>query len=357
MPSCHRYLDLLAQIPRTKVIPPRDESPTPQTSGVDHQVTSTMHPNTIYFTSSVTVSTAAPSQSSGPPNVNNVLGPLLGGLLGGFFGLIVIVVILWCIWRRRYDIFCRRDFVDPEPPVLDYKQTGHPSRGNSAVSSPEPSRQPYPYGQVGRPLSSISTSTSAHSPTLTPTYSHSPSVLTTNYSLPLSAAPSTLMNLTTTPLPGASTALSPGSSVTSFSRASTPGLVYPAPLLQYRNERQQGRLSWPRYSSSEDGNDESRSSVLRPRSERRPSRLSLTLANWNPETDAELDVMRASDSDERKDSSGIGTKEIDGKSANGGRAKAESPSPCAKQVFVGPSRTDPDDCRSAEDKVDLPPTS
>lgn len=39
--------------------------------------------------------------------------------------------------------------------------------------------------------------------------------------------------------------------------------------------------------------------MLRPRSERRPSRLSLTLANWNPETDGDLEAMREGENGER----------------------------------------------------------
>lgn len=39
--------------------------------------------------------------------------------------------------------------------------------------------------------------------------------------------------------------------------------------------------------------------MLRPRSERRPSRLSLTLANWNPATDGDLEAMREGENGER----------------------------------------------------------
>ncbi|PCH36591.1 hypothetical protein WOLCODRAFT_28668 [Wolfiporia cocos MD-104 SS10] len=178
----------------------------------------------------------------------------------------------------------------------DYKHAERPAGQHQAASPPvpTPAPQPYQYGVVGRPLPAGTTVNVPHTPD--PSRSHSPSVLT-SYSPP----PSASFRTSITPLPGARTAITPGPSIASSSRASTPGLVpaYPSQLQQYHHElqqqqyqqqyqSQQARLSWPRYGGSEDGYDERRSPAQRARSERRPSRLSLTLANWNPETDGEL---------------------------------------------------------------------
>lgn len=57
-------------------------------------------------------------------------------------------------------------------------------------------------------------------------------------------------------------------------------------------------MSWPRY--GEDGQDERTSPILRPRSERRPSRLSLMLASGNPATDMTF-VVREEDDDDGDD--------------------------------------------------------
>ncbi|KAF9817045.1 hypothetical protein IEO21_03627 [Rhodonia placenta] len=242
---------------------------------------------------SVIRTTMYTSASSTPVSLHSALGPLLGGLLGGFFGLMIIVTMLWCLWHRRHDIFHRTDSLE-NAPEIDHKHSEQWYRRPSAPPSPTPTPQPYQYGVIGRPQSTTSGSSGPHS------RSHSPSVLTM-YSPP----PSASMHFT--PVPGSSTAISPGPSLASSSRASTPGL-YPLGLQQYRYElqqqqtqqyQQQARVSWPRYGGSEDGNDGRRSPVLRPRSERRPSRLSLTLANWNPETDGDLEAMREGENGER----------------------------------------------------------
>lgn len=193
----------------------------------------------------------------------------------------------------RHRIFGRPDSVEsqtlPTSPHLEYKLPDHSSRRHSSAPTP----QPYQYGVLGRPRSQMSTSpstSSPHSPGPTPSRSRShspgPSVLT--YSRP----PSTVKNGMVSPSPmpaGINTPISPGPSLapSSGSRPPTPG--YPPQLQQYHAEWQQ-RVSWPQMSRSEDGHaaDPRRSPVLRPRSERRPSRLSLTLANWNPETDGAL---------------------------------------------------------------------
>ncbi|KAI0919110.1 hypothetical protein AcV5_002113 [Taiwanofungus camphoratus] len=229
------------------------------------------------------------------------LGPLLGGLLGGFFGFILVVAGLWFLWRQRHSIFNRKDSSEDGrgSAAADYKREDRAERGASRAPSPAPTPQPYEYGLVGRPVSGLSSSSSR--PSLAHTNSH-PHSLQTNSSPPPSASASTSAHMQmytatgATPPPGAGTGLSPGPSLAPSSRASTPGMGYPFPLQQYRHElqqqQQQGRLSWPRYGGSEDGHDERRSPVSRPQSERRPSRLSLTLANWNPETDGNLEHMR-----------------------------------------------------------------
>ncbi|GBE80789.1 predicted protein [Sparassis crispa] len=250
--------------------------------------------------SSTATSQAAHSQGS----VNSALGPLLGGLLGGFFGLMVIGILLWCTWRRRHDICGGRQPVDPTPafPETDPKIPEHLDRRSSRFSSqfsgyrsprrsstPAPEPLPYQYGALGRPKSVGSTTSlpGAQSPPHSPSQSHSrPTSSTTP---PPSAY---LPNASVGTPPGIATALTPGPSMASSLRSSTPASWYPPSLQQYQQQRQQGRVSWPRMAGEE---EERVSPVLRPRSERRPSRLSLTLANWNPETDE--NVMEREETD------------------------------------------------------------
>ncbi|KZT05428.1 uncharacterized protein LAESUDRAFT_230304 [Laetiporus sulphureus 93-53] len=145
----------------------------------------------------------------------------------------------------------------------------------------------------------LSTSSSPHS------HSHSgepagsrshSSVLTSNYS-PTPCA---------TPLPGMGTAISPGPSLASSSRPTTPGpaLSYPPSLQQYLSHGQ--RVSWPRYDPSASASTSEEGLERRGERERRPSRLSLTLANWNPETDPELDlsVLKPEDIEKAKTTEG-----------------------------------------------------
>ncbi|KAH9834168.1 uncharacterized protein C8Q71DRAFT_164684 [Rhodofomes roseus] len=255
---------------------------------------------------SQTLQTLAATSTTSSPGVGSIVGPLLGGLLGGFFGLILIVAALWYIWTSRHRLLNRQDTMEsqtaPVSPNFEYKRPDRSSRRQSTLSS-VPTPMPYQYGVVGRPRSQLSmtmTNTSSpHSPdpTRSRSRSHSPGPSVLTYSRP----PSMTMNMMGPPSPtpaGINTPISPGPSLAPSSRPPTPGpgaaISYPPPLQQYHSDwqqqQQQARISWPQMSHSEDGHgaDARRSPVLRPHSERRPSRLSLTLANWNPETDGIL---------------------------------------------------------------------
>lgn len=186
-----------------------------------------------------------------------------------------------------------------------------PTRNSQPTPVPQPEPQPYQYGQIGRPPSQLSLG-STRSPPSSPAHpgphgspppaarpphsrTQSLSVLTTSPhssnnhgTSPGSAAASTSGRWT--PPHGASTALTPGLSIPSSSRPPTPGTMASFAQLQ-PNARQ----SWPRIgggAGSDDSHDHEECATPlggRPQSERRPSRLSLTLANWNPETDGGSD--------------------------------------------------------------------
>ncbi|KZT69665.1 hypothetical protein DAEQUDRAFT_248011 [Daedalea quercina L-15889] len=266
--------------------------------------TITIDPEILSTAASRTFQTStASSTATSSPAVSSILGPLLGGLLGGFFGLLLIVIAIWYAWTSRHRLFRQDDTLEsqtvPTTPNIEHKLPDRFHR-QSTLSSPAPTPQPYQYGVVGRPGSrlstSLSTSTSSpHSPNPSRSRSRSPGLSVLTYSRP----PSTVMNIMMPPSPtpgapaGINTPISPGPSLAPSSRPPTPGVVgYPSPLQQYHSEWQQqrARVSWPQMSQSEDGHaaDPRRSPVLRPLSERRPSRLSLTLTNWNPETDGIL---------------------------------------------------------------------
>lgn len=248
----------------------------------------------------------------------------------------------------RHRIFSRHDSVEsqtlPTSPHLEYKLPDHSSRRQSTLSS-APAPQPYQYGVVGRPRSQMSTSlstSSPHSPGPTRSRSHSPGPSVLTYSRP----PSTVMNAMVTPSPtpgaagGINTPISPGPSLapSSGSRPSTPG--YPPQLQQYHTEWQQ-RVSWPQMSHTEDGQgaDPRRSPVLRPRSERRPSRLSLTLANWNPDTDGVLGELDDGGRPAAVDSTACSTTAV-GSSREGGvdgGAEAEASQETLMPANAGPT--------------------
>lgn len=245
----------------------------------------------------------------------------------------------------RHRIFRRHDSTEsqtlPTSPHLEYKQPDHSSRRQSTLSL-APTPQPYQYGVVGRPRSQMSTSlstSSPHSPDPTRSRSHSPGPSVLTYSRP----PSTVMNAMVPPSPtpctpaGINTPISPGPSLapSSGSRPPTPG--YPPQLQQYHAEWQQ-RVSWPQMSHSEDGHaaDPRRSPVLRPRSERRPSRLSLTLANWNPETDGALGDLD-DDGGPAADSTACSTTVVESSASKEGAAEAELSQETLMPATAGPT--------------------
>ncbi|KAH9925708.1 hypothetical protein B0H21DRAFT_826627 [Amylocystis lapponica] len=273
-------------------------------------ITTGSRPTTVYaqqevilprdeFAAVLASNSTSATASDDTPSASNDLGPILGGLFGGFFGLFVIVAAIWYIWHRRRHLCCSRDDVSETPslsPVPDPKvlvRAQH-SPVPPVPPLPPPSPTPYQYGLVGRPRSHRSSSV-PYQPQTPSAYSQS---RPHSQSLSLSSVPPSAYNAThsragsgaATPLPGTGTSLSPGPSLAPSSRSSTPA---PSTALQHyrlelqQQQQQQERLSWPRYGGSEEGGDERRSPVLRPHSERRPSRLSLTFGNWSLRTDSE----------------------------------------------------------------------
>ncbi|OCH91873.1 hypothetical protein OBBRIDRAFT_791854 [Obba rivulosa] len=220
-----------------------------------------MSPFTIY----IPVTSTAASQSTSDNGLNGALAPLLGGVLGGFFGLLLIAVMIWLLWRRRAE----RRKIDPILPTAPVPAFLHDYTHKTRKRTPAPPPPAYQYGLVGSPRSPRSTITSRPP-------SQTLSVLTSQTHTSLS--PSTSQQMMYSP-----TALAPGQSLPP-TRPTTPfalGHQSHSPPPEERQER--GNEMWPRL-GSEDGHGGDR----RPSPSPRQMRLSLTLANWNPTTDGEL---------------------------------------------------------------------
>lgn len=163
---------------------------------------------------------------------------------------------------------------------MTYRQRGPPA----PVEPIEP--KPYRYGAVGSVRSQGGSNPGT--PRESSVYSHSVSP-TTPRSFAGSASPRLSMSFSQggapTPPIVPATALTPGPSQPS-SRPDTPGYFGQLPPSAF-NIRQ----SWPLYNGSSDdsydGSDPRSSPTFGLRGERRPSRLSLTLANWNPTAELE----------------------------------------------------------------------
>lgn len=291
-------------------------------------------------------------------SIRDDLGAVIGGAVGGFFGLIALVMLVWFIWyvipgllKCAYSLYARRkrDSVralyakedlpkdesafyqrwsqhhtpsspppGAEPKPYEYglvgRKAGTPSRASSPSTSPPPTRPqsmaftgpalspgPYTTGYPYNPPTPNSASGLAPSPSpYSPYFPQPPPSPSPNGFLTPSARPHTpVWSGSSTPAAAASSPPTPqpsreqpspsfhrqSDSVTSIGTA----VSYPFPVIPpVRTEEQDRR----------DGDDQS--SI----SQRRPYRLSLTLANWNPETDGEL-FPRAS-SDDGRPSAGDG---------------------------------------------------
>ncbi|OSC96643.1 hypothetical protein PYCCODRAFT_1378788 [Trametes coccinea BRFM310] len=242
---------------------------------------------------------------------NDDVGPIVGGVLGGFFGMIGLVALIWCIWRKRQSLRARYagpQFSEYEPTLYAPRS---PRRGKGSSPPPGLEPKPYEYGLVGRPPSTPSyTSTPGTSPPPTRPQSFSAFSAMTVYTSPGLTQPNqppqpnastpNLLHTTSPVAPVAPvrpvTPMSPlgppllGHLRPSGSEASVGTAVsYPFPVLppMPRDERESMQESF-----DEDTDGSGRVG------DRRHVRLSLTLANWNPETDGEL-FPRASEDESR----------------------------------------------------------
>ncbi|PSR80404.1 hypothetical protein PHLCEN_2v6737 [Hermanssonia centrifuga] len=218
------------------------------------------------------------------PDTKGLIAPIVGGILGGFFGLIGIVVLIWYIWRKRAVILSR----SPSP-LPDISQMSYTGRSRTQMPDPTIEPKPYRYGGLGSTNSyggsrpgtiRRSSMYSSHSPPPTSPHSYagSPSPRLSSFSQGGAPTPPLL----------AGTALNPGPSQPS-SRPSTPGYFSPHP---HQGPPSAYRQSWPLFGAAGEEDRESQvdvpgSPTFGMRNERRPSRLSLTLANWNPGAEEE----------------------------------------------------------------------
>ncbi|KAI8978349.1 hypothetical protein BD414DRAFT_152250 [Trametes punicea] len=284
---------------------------TPPPSVIVSEVSSTLPDGSVFVSYMTFTSTLPPTPVFIPTSLaggNNEtyyhhsapeddVAPIVGGVLGGFFGLIGTVALLWFIWRKRQTL--RERYAGP--PFPEYEPTLYSPRSRRAKgSSPPPGLEPkpYEYGLVGRPPSTPSSSPGTSSPPTRPQSFSALSAMTAYTPPALSPQPqqhpqanSSTPNLlhTTSPVspPRPVTPMTPlgppyfGHPRPSGSEASVGTAVsYPFPVLPSMPREEQSRASL-----DEDGSA----------SERRQVRLSLTLANWNPETDGELFARASSD--------------------------------------------------------------
>ncbi|KAI0669547.1 hypothetical protein C8Q78DRAFT_1070664 [Trametes maxima] len=251
--------------------------------------TSTLAPTPVFLPAPSTTGDNNNTNDNHSHSASNDIGPIVGGVLGGFFGLIGVVALGWFIWRKKESWQDRY----AGPPRQEYEPALYSPRQRRPKSSPPPGLEPkpYEYGIVG-PCSSPSTS-----PPPTRPQSFTALSAMNAYASPMPGHNPSTPNLlhTTSPVAPARpitpmTPLSPpyfGNHGHSGSEASVGTAVsYPFPVLP----------PTPRNEASRDSVGE-----LESVSERRTTRLSLTLANWNPETDGEL-FARASSDDGRAES-------------------------------------------------------
>ncbi|PIL33707.1 hypothetical protein GSI_04332 [Ganoderma sinense ZZ0214-1] len=248
-----------------------------------------------------------PTEASGNHSSSDAqanLATIIGSTLGGFVGLLIIVFIGWSMWRKRNSIralhltdqmwsndrsalYGRRTDIDP-----------------SVIDGQEP--KPYQYGIVGR-KEHETTPSRRSSPNVSPAPTRPQSVAHTSllpgpglgpytpgsppHSAGLSPAPYTpdvLAFSSQPPTPNAQHAASPYSAIPSAPPSPSPAA--PAPTRTHRVSDSVvsvgTAVSYPYQVPVPlvDREDEGAG----PAEARRPKRMSLKLANWNPDTDGEL---------------------------------------------------------------------
>ncbi|KAI0327971.1 hypothetical protein GY45DRAFT_1067277 [Cubamyces sp. BRFM 1775] len=255
--------------------------------------TSTLPPTPIFIPTSMSTSNDTSyhhSSSSGDD-----VGPIVGGVLGGFFGLIGLVAFVWFLCLR--DRYAGSQFPEYEPTLYSPTRS---RRGKGSSPPPGLEPKPYEYGLVGRPPSTPShCSSPGTSPPPTRPQSFSALSAMTAYTPPPLTQPQPQQaqhNLSTPNLLHTTSPVAPPRPVTPMSPLTPPYLGHPRPS---DSEASVGTAvsypfpvlpSMPRAEDARASADEDASV-----SERRPMRLSLTLANWNPETDGELFARASSD--------------------------------------------------------------
>ncbi|KAH9846495.1 hypothetical protein C2E23DRAFT_949282 [Lenzites betulinus] len=257
------------------------------------------------------------------------VGPIVGGVLGGFFGLLGIVALMWFLWRKRESWRDRY----AGPPAHNSQTTLYsprPRRPESSSPPPGLEPKPYQYGLVGRPpstpsfcsspgasppptrpqsFSALSAMTAYTPPILSPTTppaqsqprppsESTPNLLRTTSPIVAPTRPVTPMTPLSPAFLGPAASVGMGRHGASASEASVGTAVsYPFPVLPPTSL--DGHRDSHDTSESEGWEGGRRASEdLEGGWARRPTRLSLTLANWNPETDGEL-FPRASSDDGR----------------------------------------------------------
>ncbi|KAI0819191.1 hypothetical protein BC628DRAFT_1086764 [Trametes gibbosa] len=255
------------------------------------------------------------------------VGPIVGGVLGGFFGMLGIVALMWFLWRKRRS--WRERYAGPL--TRNYSPTLYsprPRHGKSSSPPPGLEPKPYEYGLVGRPpstpsfcsspgpsppptrpqsFSALSAMTAHTGPTLSPTTppaqsqvpnEATPNLLHTTSPIVAPTRPITPMTPLSPAFLGPAVSTGAGRHGASASEASVGTAVsYPFPVLPPTSL--DGHRDSQDTSGSEGVDGGGRASEDAEGGwTRRPTRLSLTLANWNPETDGEL-FPRASSDDGR----------------------------------------------------------
>ncbi|KAI1790328.1 hypothetical protein LXA43DRAFT_510496 [Ganoderma leucocontextum] len=301
--------------------PTSPASPPPSSASIIVSSATSTFPNgsvivTLITSTSTIIPTWAliPTEPAGDHTSGDVranLGIIIGSTLGGFLGLLVIALIGWSIWRKRNSIralhlrdqmwsndrsalYEHRKNIDSsiidgqEPKPYQYGIVGRreqettPSRRSSPNVSPAPTRPqslahtglspvPGPY-TPGSPPYSAGLSPAPYTPDIFTFPSQPPTPNAQHTASPYSAVPPSPGSLS--PPTGILSAPThrPSDSVASISTAVSYPYQVPVPVVdrEPHNDREDIEGAGPAESS------------------RRPKRMSLTLANWNPETDGEL---------------------------------------------------------------------
>jgi len=189
-------------------------------------ITSSLSPTIVY------IPTTRPTNQQDPANGDHIstIAPIVGGVIGGFFGLLIIVAVIWFLLyvpsfyvylhsftfhrRRRQSYIYEQD--ETEPP----RNTTNRKRRFELDVDTEP--KPYQYGLVGQVNSSL-----INSPPASPTFAPPNNVNNHNNNLDAShgrqrsSLTPLMLSPSTTPTPAQSLP------TTASSRPSTAGSAYP----------------------------------------------------------------------------------------------------------------------------------